>query len=73
MGWSSGTGIFDDIFPLIRDLELSEETRVKLVTKIIKTFEYSDWDGQDESQYAEDPIFRAALRRLHPDWDTYDR
>jgi hypothetical protein len=64
MGWCSGTELFDAVIDAIPE----EARTADLFAKIIDAFEDRDWDCEMESDYSSQPMFREAIRRLHPEW-----
>lgn len=68
MGWASGTGLFEEIWFVVRQY-LTPMERVSVCASIIDTLEDRDWDTQDEVIRDDWPEVKAALKLLHPDWE----
>lgn len=77
MGMSSGSDLFDSVATLILSIQMSDEDRVTLMTKLIDELRNLDWDTYDESMYTfsdnELVIEAFAANGLHSNewWETY--
>ena len=66
MGWCSGTQIFDDVAGQILD---KDEIDVKeVLTSLIQSLQYMDWDCESDSAYWEHPVVREIFMELEPEW-----
>lgn len=69
MGWSSGSGIFDDIINALLEAEVDDEQRQIIYTKLIETFTYFDCDTLFECM-GKDEVFDKVLKET--DEDLYE-
>lgn len=69
MGWCSGTVIFDNVVGFVLKSEAPAEDKKALIKVLIDALEDEDWDCQNDSDYIDDPLVDAVMRRLHPDWE----
>jgi hypothetical protein len=67
MGWASGSELASRIIKATKKHVEDPKVRTEIYTEVIKAFEDSDWDTQDECM-GEDAAFDAALKKLHPTW-----
>jgi hypothetical protein len=65
MGWSSGSGLFDDVIEAVKEHVPDDAARKNIYAKLIGAFEEHDWDTEEEC-LGKDPMFDAALRERHP-------
>lgn len=67
MGWSSATGIMDEIIKAVKKNVPDVNTRKKIYKPIVLALESEDWDTQDEC-LDQDLAFDEVMRELHPNW-----
>jgi hypothetical protein len=73
MGWCSGTPIFDAVYKqVVGNFNIPETEQVQILAALADAMEDHDWDCQDDSDYAGEPIFERVMKQLHPDWGEDD-
>lgn len=69
MGWCSGTEVFDKVVAYILKSTLTTADKAGLIRILTEALENHDWDCQDDSIYANNPLVSKVMAELHPDWD----
>jgi hypothetical protein len=65
MGWSSGSGLFNEVWGTVREY-VPEEKRPEVCAKVIDKFTHMDWDNLEDID--EFPEREAALKLYDPTW-----
>lgn len=63
MGWCSATEIFDNMVEVILD---ETKSREDIITELVETLIFNDWDCEGSSKYWEHPTVRGIFIKLYP-------
>jgi hypothetical protein len=66
MGWSYGQDIFDPVAESILFADLSDKSKVKMLTVLIKALYHQDWDTEPDSSFIDNKLVRKAFVKLNP-------
>jgi hypothetical protein len=72
MGWGSATGIFEVVYDTT--LQLDHDSRVQILTSLIRRLRDGDWDTYDEAWYGceDDDALREAFKNNDIEFESED-
>jgi hypothetical protein len=72
MGWCSGTSIFDAVAEFVLKTDRPDDEKSEVLFVLADAMASEDWDCEDDSAYAGEPLVKAVFIRVWPSRAKYD-